>query len=164
MTTGTTRLALLAMALVLVGCTTQRVSQKAPVVDRSTSRTPAAGETGTATPSAPVAAALPGAENAGKPGYFTVRPGDTLLHLGPGGLGGSVGAPNLLVFAHQRGQIDRHWRGMDAGDHQNAMRLERIQGRSHHGGHSSGFDHHVKRPFPTSLGQGFGHGLLSKIQ
>jgi len=82
MTTGTTRLALLVMALVLAGCTTQRLSQKAPVVDRSTSRTPAAGETGTTAPSAPVAAALPGAENAGKPGYFTVRPGDTLIRIG----------------------------------------------------------------------------------
>ena len=35
--------------------------------------------------SAPVVAAapaLPGAENAGKPGYFTVRPGDTLIRIG----------------------------------------------------------------------------------
>ena len=85
MTTGTTRLVLLVAALVLAGCTTQRLSQKAPVVDRSTSRTPAAGDGSTAAPSAPVAAALPalpGAENAGKPGYFTVRPGDTLIRIG----------------------------------------------------------------------------------
>ena len=39
MTTGNTRLVLLAAALVLAGCTTQRLGQKAPVVDRSTSRT-----------------------------------------------------------------------------------------------------------------------------
>lgn len=82
MTTGTTRLVLLVAALVLAGCTTQRLSQKAPVVDRSTSRTPAAGDGGTVAPNAPVAAALPGAENAGKPGYFTVRPGDTLIRIG----------------------------------------------------------------------------------
>jgi len=82
MTTGTTRLVLLVAALVLAGCTTQRLGQKAPVVDRSTSRTPAAGEGGAVAPSGPVVAPLPGAENAGKPGYFTVRPGDTLIRIG----------------------------------------------------------------------------------
>ncbi|MFC7408270.1 peptidoglycan DD-metalloendopeptidase family protein [Hydrogenophaga atypica] len=81
MKTGTTRLALLAAALVLAGCTTQRLGQKAPVVDRSTTRAPAAADSGT-TGSAGVAPALPGAENAGKPGYFTVRPGDTLIRIG----------------------------------------------------------------------------------
>jgi hypothetical protein len=40
MTTGNTRLVLLAAALVLAGCTTQRLGQKAPVVDRSTSPRP----------------------------------------------------------------------------------------------------------------------------
>ncbi len=83
MTTGTTRLVLLVAALVLAGCTTQRLGQKAPVVDRSTSRAPAAGDGSTAAPAAPVVVApMPGAENAGKPGYFTVRPGDTLIRIG----------------------------------------------------------------------------------
>ena len=74
----------LACVVVLAGCTTQRLSQKAPVVDRSSGR-PATATPGTtapaATPGAPAAAALPGAENAGKPGYYTVRPGDTLIRI-----------------------------------------------------------------------------------
>ena len=81
MKTGTTRLVLLVAALVLAGCTTQRLGQKAPVVDRSTTRAPVATDSGS-TASPPVAPALPGAENAGNPGYFTVRPGDTLIRIG----------------------------------------------------------------------------------
>jgi lipoprotein NlpD len=33
-------------------------------------------------PSSPAAKPLPGAENAGKPGYYTVKPGDTLIRVG----------------------------------------------------------------------------------
>ena len=51
------------------GCTTRRVSQPAPVEDRSGTARPADGKP------------LPGAENAGKPGYYTVRPGDTLYRI-----------------------------------------------------------------------------------
>ena len=54
--------------LVAAGCSTRRVSQPAPVEDRS-----GAGAT--------EVKPLPGAENAGKPGYFTVRPGDTLYRI-----------------------------------------------------------------------------------
>jgi lipoprotein NlpD len=82
MTTGMTRLVLLVTALVLAGCTTQRLGQKAPVVDRSTSRAPATTAPADAAVAAPVVPPLPGAENAGKPGYFTVRPGDTLIRIG----------------------------------------------------------------------------------
>jgi lipoprotein NlpD len=74
----------LACVVVLAGCTTQRLSQKAPVVDRSSGRpaTTAPGATApAATPGTPAAAALPGAENAGKPGYYMVRPGDTLIRI-----------------------------------------------------------------------------------
>jgi lipoprotein NlpD len=73
-------------SLVLAACTS--VLHRAPVEDRapvprSTILNPPA-------PAAPVAAAsapevpkvLPGAENAGKPGYYTVRTGDTLLRVG----------------------------------------------------------------------------------
>jgi lipoprotein NlpD len=81
MTTRTTRLVLLVAAMVLAGCTTQRLSQKAPVVDRSTNRT-TADSGGGAGGGAPAVAAMPGAENAGKPGYFTVRLGDTLIRIG----------------------------------------------------------------------------------
>ena len=64
--------------LVLVGCGT-RLS-KAPVEDRGTSVSSPAAQPGvvTVTPIKP----LPGAENAGKPGYYTVRPGDTLIRIG----------------------------------------------------------------------------------
>jgi lipoprotein NlpD len=59
--------AVLATVLVTAGCTTRRVAQPAPVEDRATARV------------AP--RILPGAENAGKPGYYTVRPGDTLFRI-----------------------------------------------------------------------------------
>ena len=56
---------------VLLGCAQVN---KAPVEDRSESR----GRSGaTVDPST-----LPGAENAGKPGYYTVQPGDTLIRIG----------------------------------------------------------------------------------
>jgi len=54
--------------LVTAGCSTRRVTQPAPVEDRSGA-------------SAIEVKPLPGAENAGKPGYFTVRPGDTLYRI-----------------------------------------------------------------------------------
>ena len=59
----------------LAGCGTP--VNKAPVVDRGTFAN------GAATPSAaPEVKSLPGAENAGKPGYYTVKPGDTLIRIG----------------------------------------------------------------------------------
>ncbi|KQR44913.1 peptidoglycan DD-metalloendopeptidase family protein [Acidovorax sp. Leaf160] len=63
--------------LVLAGCGT-RVN-RAPVEDRGT----AAGAISSSP--APLASAvkpLPGAENAGKAGYYTVKPGDTLIRIG----------------------------------------------------------------------------------
>ncbi|GAB3363240.1 peptidoglycan DD-metalloendopeptidase family protein [Giesbergeria giesbergeri] len=65
------------VGLVLSGCGT-RLS-KAPVEDRGTS----AGMT-VSQPGAVVVAdkPLPGAENAGKQGYYTVKPGDTLIRIG----------------------------------------------------------------------------------
>ena len=69
---GTLALTLLAAALVSAGCANRRVAGPAPVEDR--------GMTGAAAASAP-AKALPGAENAGKPGYYTVQPGDTLFRI-----------------------------------------------------------------------------------
>ena len=72
-------------ALVLVGCSSRPLGN-APVEDRGT---------GTARPAATAGSAigqgaavtdvvkqLPGAENAGKPGYYTVKPGDTLIRIG----------------------------------------------------------------------------------
>ncbi len=69
---GTLALTLLAAALVSAGCANRRVAGPAPVEDR--------GMTGASAASAP-AKALPGAENAGKPGYYTVQPGDTLFRI-----------------------------------------------------------------------------------
>ena len=64
---------LLLALLVSAGCSTRSVRRAAPVEDRMTS--PASSTQAAATN------ALPGAENAGKPGYFTVRPGDTLYRI-----------------------------------------------------------------------------------
>ncbi|MEN9377531.1 MAG: hypothetical protein RL710_2688, partial [Pseudomonadota bacterium] len=62
-------------ALLLAGCAGKTLTQ-APVEDRGT----AIGKT---LPVEPVAVkVLPGAENAGKPGYYTVKPGDTLIRIG----------------------------------------------------------------------------------
>lgn len=60
--------AVLASLLVTAGCSTRRLTEPAPVEDRAGVLTP-------------VVVELPGAENAGKPGYFTVRPGDTLYRI-----------------------------------------------------------------------------------
>lgn len=71
-------LGVVAAALVLLGCSSPR--QKAPVEDRrsttkSTASQPADFKAG-------AQAALPaGSENAGKPGYYTVRPQDTLVRI-----------------------------------------------------------------------------------
>ena len=64
---------LLAGAL-LAGCASPRRAP-APVEDRGSVRP------GVAAPAPAPAAPLPGAENAGRPGYFTVRPGDTLIRI-----------------------------------------------------------------------------------
>ena len=67
-----------ALVVLLGGCATPL--NKAPVEDRSSRAGAAAGATA---PSAVDAAKpLPGAENAGKPGYYTVKPGDTLIRVG----------------------------------------------------------------------------------
>ena len=69
-------------AMLLAGCSTP--PHRAPVEDRSTGvKAPVAA----AAASAPASAAdapkpLPGAENIGKPGYYTVKGGDTLIRIG----------------------------------------------------------------------------------
>jgi lipoprotein NlpD len=70
---------LVATVAILVGCASPR--HHAPVEDRAANR---------GTDPAPAAAASaeeprplpPGAENAGKPGYYSVKPGDTLIRVG----------------------------------------------------------------------------------
>lgn len=73
-------------ALLLAACAPPTVRRAPPVEDRST-RSPAAATDVAGAASAPGADAtkplpLPGAENAGKPGYYTVKPGDTLIRIG----------------------------------------------------------------------------------
>ena len=66
--------AALVIALVLAGCAS-KTRAPAPVEDRSSGvRAPAVVATEPARP-------LPGAENAGKPGYYTVRQGETLIRI-----------------------------------------------------------------------------------
>ena len=60
--------AALVIALVLSGCANK--GRLAPVEDHSMANNKTA------------ARVLPGAENAGKPGYYTVKPGDTLIRIG----------------------------------------------------------------------------------
>lgn len=64
----------LALAATLAGCASSRPAQRAPVEDRNAAR-PAPGAVEPAKP-------LPGTENAGKPGYYTVKPGDTIMRIG----------------------------------------------------------------------------------
>ncbi|MCD6663059.1 MAG: peptidoglycan DD-metalloendopeptidase family protein [Comamonas sp.] len=68
----------LGAAMLLAACSTP-VNQ-APVESRGTSALGGAGPVVAPTP-AP-AKPLAGAENAGKPGYYTVKPGDTLIRIG----------------------------------------------------------------------------------
>jgi lipoprotein NlpD len=65
-------LASAAVVLSLVGCATH--NQRAPVEDRSRPGNAAGASSAPAKP-------LPGAENAGKPGYYTVKPNDTLIRI-----------------------------------------------------------------------------------
>lgn len=65
---------------VLAGCASPRRTP-APVEDRMGTRPGTVVTQVAPAPAAAPAATLPGAENAGKPGYHTVRPGDTLLRI-----------------------------------------------------------------------------------
>lgn len=79
------RLCWVALMLVLTGCGSTRLS-RAPVEDRPV-HAPAPAPERVETPATPVAAAsatvklAPGFENVGRVGYYTVKPGDTLLKI-----------------------------------------------------------------------------------
>ncbi|QIL69700.1 peptidoglycan DD-metalloendopeptidase family protein [Diaphorobacter sp. HDW4B] len=67
--------------MLMVGCTSTSVN-RAPVEDRGSSvgnGPSSSGQTGTP---AVDPKTLPGYENMGKPGYYTVKPGDTLIRIG----------------------------------------------------------------------------------
>ncbi len=63
-------------SLVLAGCGTRMT--RAPVEDRGTAVVVQSGEVAASSAVKP----FPGAENAGRPGYYTVKPGDTLIRIG----------------------------------------------------------------------------------
>jgi lipoprotein NlpD len=71
---------LIGTVVLAAGCSSTSLT-KAPVEDRGTSLSrPLPG--GVLAPLDPGVKQLPGYENAGKPGYYTVKPGDTLRHIG----------------------------------------------------------------------------------
>ena len=78
-----TKLALTACALLMTACGSTSLN-RAPVEDRGGNRaTPAAGANDPKIdPTAAITKVMPGAENAGSPGYYTVKPGDTLIRIG----------------------------------------------------------------------------------
>lgn len=70
----------------LAGCGSRSLNS-APVEDRAAGLAKPGTAMAPATPAsdvpaAPVGKQAPGAENAGKPGYYTVKPGDTLIRIG----------------------------------------------------------------------------------
>jgi lipoprotein NlpD len=82
-----------AAVCVTVGCASSRspapVEERSPVGRPAAPSAPAAAASGPLTPGAastvpapPDGPAKTGAENAGKPGYYTIKPGDTLIRVG----------------------------------------------------------------------------------
>ena len=74
---------LTALLMVLAACNS--TPNRAPVEDRAgvpRSALPQASAAASAASDAAPLKPLPGAENAGKPGYYTVKPGDTLIRIG----------------------------------------------------------------------------------
>jgi lipoprotein NlpD len=65
------------LLLLVTACSTQSLS-RAPVEDRNSLRPPAA----VLDPKTQAVRQAPGFENAGKPGYYTVKPGETLIRIG----------------------------------------------------------------------------------
>ena len=70
--------ALAAALLLAAGCSSRSLGS-APVEDRGTAALSRPAPVDLAKPAMP---AMPGAENAGKPGYYTVKPGDTMIRIG----------------------------------------------------------------------------------
>src|SRR5450830_1510657 len=66
------------LGLLLAGCAS-KTGRQAPVEERGPQSASVAADP---TPSSAPPKPLPGAENAGKPGYYTVKPGDTLIRIG----------------------------------------------------------------------------------
>ncbi len=78
---------IVAAVVLTAGCASP--SHRAPVEQRQPAPQPVAGSSSSPAAAVPGAQAptpappvLPGAENTGKPGYYTVKPGDTLIRIG----------------------------------------------------------------------------------
>ncbi|MBC7716715.1 MAG: peptidoglycan DD-metalloendopeptidase family protein [Pseudorhodobacter sp.] len=71
-------LAALTLAIFVSGCAS---TNRAPIEDRTGAPRVIGASSSTAEVS-PAVKSLPGAENAGKPGYYSVKPGDTLIRVG----------------------------------------------------------------------------------
>ncbi len=76
---GWCRLGVCVATVVVLAACSSPPARRAPVEDRGASGSATAASS-PATAAAPKV--LPGAENAGKPGYYTVKPGDTLIRIG----------------------------------------------------------------------------------
>ena len=75
--------AVAALALWLTACSTTRVNGPAPVEDRNTGPRPVVVVPGSMPAAAPVVApAVSATDYAGKAGYYTVKPGDSLIRIG----------------------------------------------------------------------------------
>ena len=74
--------ALALAAALLAGCSSTP-HRAAPVEDRNpAAKAPVVATAASGVAPADAAKLLPGAENAGKPGYYTVKPSDTLIRIG----------------------------------------------------------------------------------
>ena len=69
----------LSTSLLLSACGTSL--HRAPVEDRNPQQSRPAAEVASSAASSPEVKLPPGAENAGKPGYYTVKPGDALIRI-----------------------------------------------------------------------------------
>ncbi len=75
----------LAASVLAAGCSSRVGLNRAPVEDRGTPSASAAAGSSSAVPGATTTVSLkplPGIENLGKPGYYAVRPGDTMIRIG----------------------------------------------------------------------------------
>jgi lipoprotein NlpD len=128
-----TNLLAASLALALVsGCASP--THRAPVEDRAAVR-PAAPSVAMAPADAPKP--LPGAENLGKPGYYAVKPGDTLMRIGLEtgqnwrdiGRWNGIDNPNVLEVGTGAARV-APWHGSDGGGSAAGARRDSQGGRT----------------------------------
>ena len=77
-----TKIAVTAVLTVLLTACGSTAVNRAPVEDRNAARSVAPAPSAAPVAEASAPKLLPGQENAGKPGYYTVKAGDTLIRIG----------------------------------------------------------------------------------